>query len=123
MTAQDPEWYDEDTGPLVRPYTMTRGRTTPSVTTLDVATQVVTVPAFAERIGLGPEHQAILALCHRALCVAEIASSIQLPLTVTKVLISDLIDRGDVVFRPPAPPPRAPGPDLLQRVLDGVRAL
>ncbi|MFC0432422.1 DUF742 domain-containing protein [Kutzneria buriramensis] len=123
MTGDETQWFDEAAGPLVRPYAMTGGRTRPGAAWLDVATQVVTVPSASERLGLGPEHQAILDLCHRALSVAELASYVNVPLVVIKVLISDLMDRGDVVVRPPAQALQAPGRDLLQAVLDGVRAL
>jgi hypothetical protein len=123
MADNEAEWFDEAAGPLVRPYAMTGGRTRPGASWLDVATQVVTVPSTVERVGIGPEQHAILEMCHRALSVAEIAHYVNVPLVVVKVLISDLIDRGDVVVRPPAQALRAPGRELLQAVLDGVRAL
>jgi hypothetical protein len=123
MASNDTEWFDEGAGSLVRPYAMTGGRTRPGTSNLDVATQVVTVPCVVERVGISPEQQAILQLCHRALSVAELAAHVDVPLVVIKVLISDLIDRGHVVVRSPAPALQTPSRELLQAVLDGVRAL
>jgi hypothetical protein len=115
-------WFDEEAGPLVRPYAMTRGRTRPANGRLDVATQVVVV-AHSDQMGLGPEHLAILKLCSRPLSVAELSAYVNVPLIVVKVLLSDLIDRGDVIVRPPELMVQAPSRDLLQAVLDGLRAL
>ncbi|MFQ6270611.1 DUF742 domain-containing protein [Kutzneria viridogrisea] len=102
---------------------MTRGRTRPATGWLDVATQVMAVDSGGDPLGLGPEHQAILRLCRQPLSIAELAAYVDLPLVVAKVLLSDLIERGDVVVRAPEQVASAPGRDLLQAVLDGVRAL
>ncbi|EWM19821.1 DUF742 domain-containing protein [Kutzneria sp. 744] len=124
MAGQEARWYDAEAGPLVRPFTMTGGRTTPATPMLDITTQVVTVPAVGERINLTPEGQAIVEWCHHALPVAELAAHLDVPLTVVKVVISDLIERGYVVVRNPTKTAlQDPGADLLKRVLKGVRAL
>lgn len=123
MSDGQDHWFDEDAGPLVRPYAMTRGRTRPANSWLDVATQVAVAVAASDPVGLGPEHLAILGLCRQPLSVAELSAYVNVPLVVVKVLLSDLIDRGDVVVRPPEQVAQAPGRDLLQAVLDGVRAL
>jgi hypothetical protein len=45
------------------------------------------------------------------------------PLGVAKVLVGDLIERGEVAVRSPRREQQAPDRELLQAVLDGIRAL
>ena len=52
----DDGWYDEAAGPLVRPYTITSGRTPADSARLDLSTQVMTLRSEQEPAGLGPEH-------------------------------------------------------------------
>jgi predicted ArsR family transcriptional regulator len=60
----------------------------------------------------------------RPLSIAEISAQMGLLLAAVKVLVSDLISSGHLIFRSP-PPPATGRPDikLLQAVLDGVRKL
>ncbi|HEY2700979.1 MAG TPA: DUF742 domain-containing protein [Pseudonocardiaceae bacterium] len=120
---QDDQWWDEAAGPVVRPFAVTGGRTRSAQTLLDVATQVMIAHRLTDRIGLEPEHIAILELCIRPQSVAELAAYVNLPLMVVKVLIGDLIERGDVVIDSPARITEPPDRDILQAVLDGIRAL
>ncbi len=119
----DDQWWDEAAGPVVRPFAVTGGRTRATPALLDVATQVMAAYPLADRIGLEPEHIAILDLCQHPQSVAELAAYVNLPLMVIKVLLSDLIDRGDVVIGSPAQSIETPDRDILQAVLDGIRAL
>lgn len=123
MAEQDDQWFDDEAGPLVRPYALTGGRTRPATAELDVATQVVATREHGTVAGLGPEQVTLLDLCRRPLSVAELAAYVDVPLVVVKVLLSDLIERGDVIVRPPARAVEAPDRALLQAVLDGIRAL
>ncbi|MEV4596181.1 DUF742 domain-containing protein [Amycolatopsis sp. CA-161197] len=117
----DDNWYDEAAGPLVRPYTITSGRTPSEGAQLDVSTQVMTLQSEQEPAGLGPEHLAITRLCRRPLSVAEIAVYVKLPLGVVRVLCGDLIERGLVITRSPShQPAQAPDHETLQAVLDGL---
>ncbi|HET6502882.1 MAG TPA: DUF742 domain-containing protein [Amycolatopsis sp.] len=118
------EWFDEEAGPLVRPYALTRGRTRTGRHDLNMITLVVTVRPDADAAFLvEPEYAEILRLCQMPLSVAEIAAKLNLPMAVVKVLLVDLIEQNLVVFR--SPPPRTSTPDrkLLQAVLDGIRRL
>ncbi|MDT8913257.1 DUF742 domain-containing protein [Amycolatopsis sp. PS_44_ISF1] len=120
MSGED-GWYDEAAGPLVRPYTITSGRTPADAARLDLATQVMTLRTEQEPAGLGPEHLAIVQLCRRPVSVAEIAVYVKVPLGVVRVLCGDLIERGLVITRSPSPAPAgAPDLDTLQAVLDGL---
>jgi hypothetical protein len=115
-------WFDEDSGPLVRPYAVARGRTRPTRHDLELITLVVAVTAD-NRIDMDPEYWRIVEICQRPLSVAEVSAMLKLPLVVIKVLLSDLIDWGFVVFRSPPRTSDVPNMELLQAVLDGIRKL
>lgn len=114
-------WFDDAAGPLVRPYAVTRGRTRSPQTELEMITIVVAVqkPEHPTAHRLDPEHVEILARCQRPTSVAEISAGLQLPLSVVKILISDLIERQLVIFRAAA----TPDLHVLQAVINGIRRL
>jgi Protein of unknown function (DUF742) len=117
-------WGDEDPGPLVRPFAVTRGRAGKDLHGLDILTLVTAVRSEADHAGLDREYREILGLCqHRALSIAELAAHMNLLLAAVKVLVSDLIDSGYLIHRPPPAPAAVPDINLLQAVLDGVRRL
>jgi hypothetical protein len=122
MTGED-RWYDEAAGPMVRPYAMVRGRTRPQNLGLDLVTQVRTARALSDPSGWSLEHLEIIELCRQPLSVAEVAAYLDAPLMVVKVLLSDLIQRGDILARSPAQVVTMPDRNLLQAVLDGVRGI
>ncbi len=115
---------DAPAGPLVRPYTMTRGRTRPGSAGrgLDLITIVMAARDLDDRVR-DPELQAILALCRRPISVAEISARLDIPLTVVKVLLGDLVAEGDVHTRAATPVTQLPEKKVLQAVLDGIRRL
>ena len=118
-------WFNEDPGPLVRPFAVTRGRAGKDLHSLDIITLVVAVRPEAEAATLDREYGEILRMCQRRpLSIAEIAAHLNLLVAAVKVLVSDLINSGHLIFRSP-PPPAQGRPDikLLQAVLDGVRKL
>ena len=116
--------FDNDPGPLVRPFAVTRGRAGKNIHRLDLLTLVMTARTEADTAGLDREYREILRLCqHRALSVAEIAAHMNLLLAAVKVLISDLIDSGYLTYQSPRPTAAKPDLKLLQAVLDGVRKL
>jgi hypothetical protein len=116
--------FDDDPGPLVRPFAVTRGRAGRDLPGLDILTLVLAARSEADVTGLNREYREILSLCqHRALSVAEIAAHMNLLLAAVKVLVSDLIDSGHLIYRPPRPAAGVPDIKLLQAVLDGVRKL
>jgi hypothetical protein len=115
---------DDDPGPLVRPFAVTRGRAGRHLHSLDILTLVMAARAEADTAGLDREYRDILRLCqHRALSVAEIAAHMDLLLAAVKVLVSDLIDAGYLIHRPPRSASGKPDIKLLQAVLEGVRKL
>lgn len=118
----DDAWLD-DTGPLVRPYAMTRGRTRPAKDDLDMLSMVRAQRSASGASGLSPEHERVLELCQRPLSVAELAAKLEVPLVVAKVLVSDLVASDDIVVRDPGSPVGSPDTHTLQAVLDGIRGL
>ncbi|SDG05966.1 Protein of unknown function [Lentzea fradiae] len=118
-------WYDEAAGPLVRPYAMTSGRTRPKPAgdELTLTTQVRALRTTSDQGSLSVEHLEIVKLCRKPLSVAEVAAYLNAPLVVVKVLLSDLIQRGDVITRDPSRTAVPMDLNLLQKVLDGVRAI
>ena len=126
-------WADEplDDDPedsFVRPYTITHGRTASAHGDLTLITLVVALASREEQLtarGLEPEHRSILEQCRTPVALAEIAARLDLPVAVTKILISDLITWGTVVAYPPAASAVGQRPDtrLLQAVRDGLRRL
>ncbi|WP_367319727.1 DUF742 domain-containing protein [Streptomyces sp. HUAS ZL42] len=109
---------------LVRPYVITKGRGLPDEAQLSLITLVTAVSDHQQRpTRLSPEEQALLDLCTAGyLSVAEIAGHTRLPLGVVKILLSALTEGGYLITRPPVQ--RAPLADkqILEEVLNGLRA-
>ncbi len=115
-------WYDQDPGPLVRPFAVTRGRARVDRHELDMITLVLAVRPTSETVRLDRECAKIVHLCQdRPLSVAEIAATLKVLLMVTKVLISDLIDDGFLVRQSSSLlTVDEPDVEVLQAVLDGL---
>ncbi|MCU1643232.1 MAG: hypothetical protein JWN03_3507 [Nocardia sp.] len=124
MNEPREHWYEEDAGPLVRLYAVTRGRGRVERPELDLTTLVVDAyPGMALR-RTEPEYTMIVRLCRTPLSVAEVAAHLRLPVTMTKVLLGDLIDDGRLVYRsPPIPTGNSSDMGLLHAVLAGIRSL
>ncbi|WP_151480057.1 DUF742 domain-containing protein [Streptomyces albicerus] len=107
-----------------RLYTLTGGRSRSAPgTPFDLVTLVVAECDPAP--GMQSEHAAILRLAERPTAVAEVAAELRLPLTITKILLSDLLAEGRVSARHPRKAVLAgrPDPDILEQVLVGLRNL
>lgn len=105
---------------LVRPYATTGGRTY-SGTDLGLETMI----AVTDR-GYGavkPEHRQVVNLCGRPASVAEIAAHTELPIGAARVVIADMIELDLVVICSTQSAEDAPSPDLMSRVLAGLRRL
>jgi hypothetical protein len=109
--------------PVVRPYALVRGRTKPTGESLDVISMAyslrMSVPDPAD---LEPEHLALLRRCAVPRSVADLASMLDLPLGVIRILLADLRDRKLIrIHRPRAEP--LTDIRLLRKVADGLRRL
>ena len=121
-------WFDDEAGPVVRPYAMTRGRTSHAVQhRLDLIAVVVVEPD-ADDPGadptLSPEHVDIVELCRDTpQTVAELSAELDLPVGVVRVLVGDLVDGELVHVNRPVPPAELPDAGILRDVINGLRAL
>ncbi|MGW0791431.1 DUF742 domain-containing protein [Streptomyces sp. NPDC002911] len=116
---QDGPLLDDAAGRLIRPYTVSNGRTRPT-TVLDLLSLVMATGSEPQ-VDLGPEHTVALELCGGPTSVAEIAAHLRLPAVITKVLLSDLVDCGVVTAHAPAFHDMPTDRSLLEAVLDGLR--
>ena len=117
-------WFDQEAGPVVRPYAMVNGRTLPnggvSFGLIDVV--VATGEWPSEHFRPGPEHRRILGACRRPTPIVDITSEVDLPLGVVRVLLGDLV--GEAMVRiVSAQRERVPDERLLRMVLDGLESL
>lgn len=116
---------DIDADPFqARPYALTGGRTKPR-TDLDLISLVC---ATGRRRGIGafglnPVHADALHLCAHPTSVAEVAAQLGMSITVTKVILSDLLDLGVLVDQVPPDVTFTNGPDVLAAVLTGLKSL
>jgi hypothetical protein len=117
------QWFDDEAGPLVRPYTVTRGRTVGAGQDLDILTLVATVVPGPRLRRTEPEYPEILRLCREPQSVAEVSAKLTLPLAVSKILVGDLIADGLLRFRAPASDVDTGDLTVLRAVLDGIRKL
>ena len=117
-------WLDQEAGPVVRPYALTKGRTIPdgreSFGLIDVV--VATGERPTEHFWPGPEHRRILSICYRPTPIVDLTSEIDLPLGVVRVLLGDLMSQG-MLRIVSAQRAQAPDQRLLRMVLDGLQSL
>jgi len=95
---------------IVRPYVLTQGRT-----------KALVPPSKLDRAAT-PEARRIVELCQTSTSVAEVAARMSLPLGVTRVLMGDLVSVGALAVDVGSPD-AANDVALLERLLDGIRAL
>jgi hypothetical protein len=110
---------------LVRPYTLTSGRTDTTVD-LPLEAPIQTLQsALSHHWPSGDVRARICQLCTRSPSVAEISANLDLPLGVARVLVGDLVTSGYIrvqttlTDRSSADERR----DLIGRTLRGLRAL
>jgi hypothetical protein len=110
---------------LVRPYTLTAGRTTTSVD-LPLEAPVQTLQsALSHRWPPNDVRGKIIQLCVKSPSVAEISARLDLPVGVVRVLVGDLVTSGYLRVRPTLDDrsTTAERRELIGRTLRGLRAL
>jgi hypothetical protein len=124
MPANDERWLDAEAGPVVRPYALTQGRTRHTGESFDlVATVMATPAALTEPVALAPEHMSVLQLASAPSTVADIASDVDLPLGVVRIILADLRELGLVAIRRPVVMAERVDKHTLREVLNGLRGL
>ncbi|AQA12984.1 DUF742 domain-containing protein [Streptomyces samsunensis] len=107
-----------------RLYTVTGGRSRADESRFDMVTLIVSESDPTP--GMQSEHVRILRMCRRPLSVVEISSYLELPVSVVKILLCDLLDTGRITARHPQvarPGGRLPGPETLKKVLVALQNL
>lgn len=123
---QEPVPAADDTA-VVRPYTLTGGRTKAKYP-LELETLVSANADAAATASVAPEQaeqNSIVRQCQTPHSVAEIASSLRVPLGVARVLISDAADTGRVTVHKTLSGEEGDEAHLMlmERVLSGLRRL
>ena len=83
-----------------RLYTLTGGRSRADEDALDLVTLIVS--ECDPTRGMQSEHAKILRMCRQPLAVVEISSYLELPVSVVKILLCDLLDTGRITARHPS---------------------
>ena len=123
----DDAWPQRESGPVVRPYAVTGGRTEAGAG--DALTLLTVLVATGQPLPtddparLAPEHHRLLSLCGRQMTLADLAADTALPVGVVRVLIADLTMQGAVAVVRQQPTDQRSEKNVLQEILDGLRAL
>ncbi|MGW4794563.1 DUF742 domain-containing protein [Nonomuraea sp. NPDC004297] len=127
--SDGPQWFDEEAGPVVRPYALIRGRTRSSGDAFDL---VATVRAIGGGPGggpnggpggVGPEQQLILRAARDPISLADLAVELDLPVGVVRVLLGDMRDHGLISVTSPSAGGARSNERILKEVINGLRAL
>ena len=108
-------------------YALTGGRTRSTVgLDMPVETLVTATAAGVFAADLQLEYRATVELAATPVSIVEIGASLAVPVGVARVLVSDLVNaRYLVVHLPPASSTTSnggPAPEILERLLEGLRA-
>jgi hypothetical protein len=124
VPAHEERWLDAEAGPVVRPYALTRGRTRHAGESFDlVAIVAFTGNLLPDLSALAPEHVSVLQLARAPTTVADIASDVDLPLGVVRIILADLRELGLVAIRAPVTMAERVDKHTLREVLNGLRGL
>jgi hypothetical protein len=115
-------WFDQAAGPVVRPYALIGGRTRPVGEFIDMLAVVTTANTPVDTSMLEPEYLEVLRQCQRSKSVADLASDLDLPLGVVRILLSDMREHRLITIRAPARH-RVADPKVLKEVADALRRL
>jgi len=123
MPGNDERWLDAEAGPVVRPYALTQGRTRHTGESFDLVATVMATHMFGDPSSLAPEHASVLRLARAPKTVADIASEVDLPLGVVRIILADLRELGLIVISTPVVMAERIDKHTLREVLNGLRGL
>jgi hypothetical protein len=125
MSIWDPQ--PQVGGRIVRPYTMTGGRTTHGNSPIALEALVAaTAQGMRTRDRFRWESAEIIKRSRTETAVIELAALMEVPIGVVKVLTADLREQGAVTVTDPPIELTTAGEgyaDLLRKVLDGIESL
>ncbi len=109
---------------LVRPYMLTRGRTSGSLGVFELHAPVLAL-ITPDQLGrrATPEDRQIIDLCQTPMSVAELSARIGTPVGVARVLVGDLVAARMVQVRQTGDQAEHRDVGLLERLLEGIRAI
>ena len=109
---------------VVRPYMLTRGRTSSSLGVFELHAPVLALIA-PEQLGrtATPEDRRIVELCQTPMSVAELSARLGAPVGVVRVLVGDLVDAHMIQVRQSHDRSEHQDVRLLERLLEGIRAI
>ena len=116
-------------GRLIRPYTMTGGRTGAEQPYIALEALVHATPTgILNKDQFRWEAARIIDLSRQETAIVEIAARLEIPIGVVRVVVADLAHRGAVqISEPPSAVPASlegyAYTTLLQKVLDGINSL
>lgn len=116
-------------GRIVRPYTMTGGRSGVGLPNIALEALVAVTPAGMRMRGrFRWEAAEIIAQSRKETAIVELAANLEVPVGVIRVLAADLRDQGAITITEPLSEATVESGDteyaeLLHKVLDGIRAL
>ncbi|WP_030267817.1 DUF742 domain-containing protein [Streptomyces sp. NRRL B-24484] len=118
-------WYDDEAGPMVRPFTLTGGRTRSAEgERYDLLAAVSAVPDAEPAAHLDHARSALLDRIRARACpLAELAADADLPIGALRVLLGDLVQAGLVRVGQSAAEAGRPDVRLLREVIRGLRRL
>lgn len=124
--ASHAAWPEPEGGRVVPVYALTGGRTRATEGPDMPVEAIVTVTQAGEyATELQLEYRMAVELAATPISIVEIAASLGIPVGVARVLVSDLVNaRYLVVHLPPesVTTDGGPPPEILERLLDGLRA-
>jgi Protein of unknown function (DUF742) len=122
----DDAWPHRESGPVVRPYAVTGGRTEADGDVLTLLTVLVATGQplpTDDPARLAPEHRRLLTLCSRQMTLADLAADTALPVGVVRVLVADLTELGAITVVAQRPADQRTSNNVLKEILNGLRAL
>lgn len=113
-------------GRVVPVYALTGGRTRATAgPDMPIESLVTVTEAGVYAMDLQLEYRATVELAATPISIVEIGASLGVPVGVARVLVSDLVNAKYLVVHLPPTPTTAdggPAPEILERLLDGLRA-
>ncbi len=118
-------WTGPEGGRIVPVYALTGGRTRATDgPDMPYEALVTVTEAGVYATDLQLEYRLAVELAATPISIVEIGASLGIPVGVARVLVSDLVNAKYLVVHLPPPPTTdgGPAPEILERLLDGLRA-
>lgn len=125
MSGWEETWYDEDAGPIVRPYAVVGGgrNVVDGADDVELSAMIATVPTAAPRADLSYEQSTILRLARRPISLSEVAVCLAMPIGGVQAMLDELCESGLITMTRPRQTGGDWSADELQRLLNGLQAL